>query len=1095
MKIMFCRLMVLAVAIGSLHAYAQNTNGTILGSVKDPTGAAISGARVVATNSGTQSTTRGTSTADGSFSLRVAPGVYALAVEAGGFKTYNVAGIRVQVNEDSRADVTLAVGQTSQVVNVTAINNNVDTTSSTLKEVIGEKTIEDMPLNGRNALQLMLLVPGVTRDPRANVTSGATYPGASGVSVDGTRSNSTNYILDGASDNDNYTNAPNPFPDPDALQEFSLQTNNFSAEFGRLAGGVVNAITKSGTNQLHGSAFEYIRNNAFNAANYFAAVKNGHKSDDGLKRNQFGGTLGGPIVIPKLYNGKDKSFFFVSYQETIIHQRPNASGAVVPDAKLRNGDFSELKTPLYVPYDAGRSTFAGNQIPQNLISPVAKALLAYIPVATAGTAKNAQAGQQIFYSSLNNTADGQLLVRLDHHIITNNSIYGTYWNSEQSAAPFLDPTNYLAYKNAGDWISRRYMGNDTQVFGPNLLNEALFSYSHDQYKNTPVYPSQTLPSLGVNVYVPPAQTDYQFNISSYFNLYTGDTNEFIRDEYQGIDTVRFTHGNHQMAFGAEYDYGTGDNINNYQQNPIYAFSASSYTPNPQTVATSTGNSFADFMLGRFSSFTQGAGEYKNTRFNHIAAFAEDTWKATPRLVLDIGVRYEPFFPYTDLHNKLAVWRPGEKSTLYPNAPAGVLFVGDPGIPKGGFSSGWTNVGPRVGFAYDAFGDGRTSVRGGYGIFFDQPNTITTNNQTDQAPFAPVIRLNGTTSNDVRSPYIGAVNPFPYPTPPSPSSTFPPYTSQYLYSANMRNGYVEAWNLQVQQEVGRDTVFSVGYAASMGVHLPIARELNAAVYIPGASTTANTNQRRPFAPALGSTTLLEPGASSNYNSLQFNLTRRFYKGFSILANYTFSKAIDISSDAKTLGQGLTIPTDPAFDRGPADFDRRHVVNVSTIWDIPMQLQNRFARAVIGGWESTAIANYTGGYPFSIYSGQDNALTGTGNQRADFVPAQTVSLGRRSTAASAKEWLNKAAFVPNTIGTYGDTGRNAYRGPAYTDIDTGLLKNIDLTERLNATLRFEAFNVLNHTNLSTPNNTVTNGGFAQITSAYDPRILQFAARLNW
>ena len=499
------------------------------------------------------------------------------------------------------------------------------------------------------------------------------------------------------------------------------------------------------------------------------------------------------------------------------------------------------------------------------------------------------------------------------------------------------------------------------------------------------------------------------------------------------------------------------------------------------------------MIGRFSTFTQGAGEYKNTRFNHYAAFLEDTWKATSRLVLNAGARYEPFLPYYDLNNKLAAYRPGQQSTLYPNAPPGVLFVGDPGIPHGGFSASYTNIAPRVGFAYDAFGDGKTSVRGGYGIFFDQPNTITTNNQTDQAPFAPVVTLNGTAANSVQNPFGGSTNPFPYPTPATSASTFPQYSFQYLYSARMRNAYTQAFNLQVQQDLGRGTIFSLAYAGSAATHLPVARELNPATYIPGASTTGNTNQRRPLAPALGSSTLLEAAGSSNYNSLQANIRRQFSSSFSLLANYSFSHAIDTASDTKTLGTSRTIPSNPNYDRGPANFDRRHVINFTSIWHIPQPFENRYARAVLGGWEHTTIANYTGGYPFSILSGQDNARTGTSGQRASIVPGQQVYLGKRSTALTQAGFFNTAAFVQPAVGTYGNTGRNAYRGPGFATVDMGLLKNIPINERIKGVFRFEAFNVFNHTNLSLPSSTFTAGNFAQITAANDPRVLQLALRL--
>ena len=1083
-------------ALLNAAARAQDLNGNIVGTAKDTTGAIVSSATVTATNQGTAARTAGNVLSDGSFVVKVPPGVYEVSVEALGFKSVRIAGLRVEVNSQSRADAILSVGNTAEVVNVQAVSNSVDTTTSTLKETIGEQTIEDAPLNGRNPISLILLVPGVVRDPRASVTSGNTYPGATGISINGNRSNTTNYILDGASNNDNYVNAPAPLPNPDALQEFSVQTNNFDAEFGRLPGGVVNAVTKSGVNQLHGSAFEYIRNNAFNAANYFAAVTNGVKTDDGLKRHQFGGTVGGPVFLSHLYDGRDKSFFFVSLQETLVHQRPNASSAVVPSAALRSGNFSSISTPLYIPYDPGRGTFTGNQIPT--ISPVARAILQFIPEAPAGTPINAQGGQTIFYRSLNNTSDLQLLARFDQHFGSKNTLYGTYIRSHQIAQPYLDPNNYLAYKNAGDWTYERYHASDTHVFSPNLLNQALFAYLHNRYKNTPVYPSASLPSLGVNAYVPPEQTEYQFTVSNYFTLYTGDTNEFIRDEYQGIDTLRWTKGRHEISFGGEYYFGTGDNINNFQQNPTYTYTAQSYTPNPNTLATSTGNAFADFLTSRFSTFLQGAGEYKNTRYNHFAVFAEDSWKVSPRLVLNAGVRYEPFLPYYDLNNKLAAYRPGVKSTLYPNAPLGIVFVGDPGIPKGGFNSSYKNFGPRVGIAYDVFGDGKTSFRTGYGIFYDQPNTITTNDQTDQAPFAPVLTLTGTATNSTEDPYAGATNPFPYPTPPSSSSSFPLYTSQYVYSAKLRNAYTQSWNVQIQQDLGHGTIFSLAYAASASTHLPIARELNAAVYIPGASTTANTNQRRPMAPALGSSTILEASGSSDYNSLQANLRRSFTNGISLLANYTFGKAIDSWSDTKTLGGARAIPTNSRYDRGPADFDRRHVINVTSFIRIPAPVHNGFEKAVLGGWEHTTIFNYTGGYPFSVLSGRDNALTGTPNQRVSVVPGVSPYLGKRSTAATQFLYLNPAAFVqPAQAGNYGNSGRNAYRGPAYTTLDMGLLKHFPVTERVTGVFRFEAFNVLNHTNLQVPSNTFSSGSFSQnqITSSYDPRILQLALRLSF
>src|SRR6266404_4618024 len=330
-------------ALYALAAYAQNTTGSIAGVIRDPAGGVIPGANVRATNTGTRAVFRTTTIGEGQYAIRTIPvGLYDLAVEAPGFKRFETTAIRVQVDELARVDAELSVGASTESVTVVGEVVTVDTESATLKSVVDQRRIEQLPLNGRNATQLIRSVVGVVYDPRADVTSGTTYPGISPVSVNGSRANATNYILDGANNNDHYSNAPNPMPNPDALQEFSVQTNNFGAEFGRQSGGIVNAVTKSGTNDYHGTLFEYVRNNALNAANFFAPVVNGAKLTDGLKRNQFGGTWGVPVTIPKLYQGRDRTFLFFAYQGTLTRHAPISSSVVVPTAAQRSGDFSAL---------------------------------------------------------------------------------------------------------------------------------------------------------------------------------------------------------------------------------------------------------------------------------------------------------------------------------------------------------------------------------------------------------------------------------------------------------------------------------------------------------------------------------------------------------------------------------------------------------------------------------------------------------------------------------------------------------------------------------------------------------------------------------
>jgi hypothetical protein len=457
------------------------------------------------------------------------------------------------------------------------------------------------------------------------------------------------------------------------------------------------------------------------------------------------------------------------------------------------------------------------------------------------------------------------------------------------------------------------------------------------------------------------------------------------------------------------------------------------------------------------------------------------------------LRWEPFFPYTDLNGRLAVLGYGQQSQRYANAPAGVLFPGDPGVPAGGYPITWHNFAPRVGFAWDVFGNGKTSVRGGYGIFYDQPDTLASNSQGDQAPFGTVLDTFGNATNNFANPYAGSINPFPAPLNPGKDAYFPQYSSQFLYSQDMRNPYVQSWNLTVERELFGGFIARVSYAGSKGTRLVAIRELNEAVYAPGA-TTSTTNQRRPFGPGLGSTGLVEPVGNSTFHALQFTMERRFAKGFSILANYQFGKSIDDSSANKGSAINRTDPNNQAFDKGRSDFDRRHVVNVSSLWEIPIKVQNRSVNAVIGGWSLNSILSLSSGFPLTITSGVDNAFTGTSGQRADLVGNPNLP-GDRTRAQQIAQWLNVAAFAPNAVGTFGSLGRNVFDGPGMATVDFGLAKSFKLAERAKLTFRAEAFNAFNRVNLQGPSTTMTSANFMKTTSAYDPRILQFALRLSW
>lgn len=1063
----FCAVLIMA---------QGSPTGTITGVTQDTAGASLPGSRVVATNTGTNATFEAVSDENGTYTLRSLPsGNYNVAVETKGFKKTTLTDVTVRVNEEIRLDVTLNVGSVTEEVTVTAEASLVNTTTSTLKTVIDERRINELPLNGRDPNALVQLVAGVQPDNRTSLTSGATYPGATSVSSNGGRGNTTNYILDGGSNNDSYSNQSNPTPNPDALQEFSVQTNNFSAEYGRNLGAVVNAVTKSGTNKFHGSAFEYVRNQDLNATNFFTPGKK-----DGLKRNQFGGTVGGPMPLPHFGeggpvfdSGRDRSFFFFSYQGTKTSQAPADQTAIVPTAAQRAGDFSSIATPLRNPFTG--QVFVNNQIPVSLFNPVSRQLLQYLPIPT-------DPSGLIRFAVPFKLDDNQYMLRLDHKFNEKNNLFGRYWVSKASTPPFLDPKNFLASAFGRVWKNTIVALNDTHVFSPRVVNNTVFTFNKTGNVNTHVYPP-SLQSMGANYYNDSAP-QIQLTVNNFFGINTGDTNTFARKEYQIANTTRITLDRHYISAGGDYSYGTNDIVNNFRANGQITFA---------NTAGFSGNGLADFFLGKFATFTQGVGEYKSTIVHSPGFFVQDDFRVNRKLTLNLGLRWDPFIPYTDKNDKIAGYRAGQKSVVYPNAPVGLIYPGDPGLPEGGYKPSLRNFGPRVGFAYDLTGDGKTSIRGGYGIFFDRPNAISTNSAANQAPFGTVLSFTGNNLNSLTDPYAGRDNPFPAnPNPPS-NVAFSLPVSVFSYAPDMRNASLQAYNISIEREIFPSYLVRVAYAGSKGSHLAIVREANAAVYAPGA-TTSTTNQRRPLAPVFGSIASVEATGSSTYNSLQTTLDKRFSRGFSILASYTLSKSVDESSENKQTGVVQTNPYDLSFDRGLANFHHRHRFTASFVYEIPGKYSQKFANALIGGWNLTGILTMQSGAPFTVFSGVDNARSGTGGQFADRIGDPNLP-GNRTRGERIQRWFNTAAFAPNALGTFGNAGRNTLIGPGFNSLNMGLHKNFPIRENVKLQFRFEAFNVLNNVNLNPPNSTQSSSLFGRITSAGDPRILQFALRLTF
>lgn len=1048
---------------------AQTTTGGIVGVVKDADGGAVPGATAKAVNTATNAEFSTVSGDTGQYVLRGLPvGPYTLTVELSGFQTFKRTDIVVRVNEEVRIDPALVIGAITETVVISGVVASVDTSSSTLKAVVDQQRIESLPLNGRNPTALLQTLSSVQVDP-TSMTSGATYPGVTAVSSNGARGNTTNYILDGGSNNDHYSNAPNPMPNPDALQEFSVQTNNFSAEYGRNVGAIVNAVTRSGTNQFHGLAFGYLRDYNLNATNFFTPGVN-----DGLKRKQYGGTFGGAIK-------QNRTFFFSSYQGTNEKRTPRDNTTLVPTAAQRAGDFSALLPTRQLRNPLTGQPFPNNQIPASMISPVAAKILAdWVPV------PNGRAGDSanlLRYALPSNQNDHQFLTRVDHRFSDNHQIYGRGWVSRASVPENLSAGNIFTSAFGRTWNNTIYSVNDNYTINSRMLNNLVVTFNQTNNDNFQSYPPDYR-SLGITNVYNDATPQWYFAASGYFTINSGDTNQFNRREIQIVDTVRMTMDKHEVALGIDYSYGTGDIVNNFRANGRYTFNGA---------APFTGDSLADFMIGKFQSFEQGIGEYKNTTMHFFSAFVNDTYRLNPNLTLSLGVRWDPFIPYGDKNNRLAGFRAGQQSTVYTNAPVGAVFPGDANFPKSGYEATWGNIGPRVGFAYDPFGDGKSSIRAGYGIFYDKPNTIATNSPANQGPFGTVVRIDGNANNSIVDPFVGTTNPFPadpFDVPSNVSFVLP--HTMFVYSPDMTNGRLQSWHVTAEREILPSYLVRVAYAGSEGDNLVLGREINPAVYSVGAQTST-TNQRRPLFPNFGTITQIEPSGRSSYHSLQVTLDKRISDGFSLYAGYTLSKTMDNSSEAKQTGATVTNPADVEFDWGPSNADRRHRFVASFLYELP-SFQNRALDSVIGDWSLTGIMTLQSGLPFNVVSGVDNARTGTGGQRADQIGDPNLP-SDRSRDEQIRQWFNTSAFTANALGTFGNIERNSLRGPGYANVDMGLHKNFPITQSFKLQFRAEAFNVFNRVNFNNPNSDRNNANFGRILTAMDPRILQFALRASF
>ena len=1057
-------------------------NAQIHGVVTDSSGAVVKDAQIKATQTDTGQARTTVSDSDGSYVLPNLPvGPYHLQVTSPAFKSFVQTGIILQVGNNVQINIDLQVGAVSQEVRVSANAAMVETQDTSISEVMDQRRIIDLPLNGRQATDLILLSGGAAMPPNSSrVITTHDYANAVGVSVAGGQINGNNYLLDGGDHNDSHSNVNLPFPFPDALQEFSVQTSGVSARYGLHPGSVVNVVTRSGTNRFHGNLFEFVRNGAFNARNFFAPTQ------DTLRRNQFGGTVGGPIK-------KDKLFIFSGYQATRARTAPPQSiGYVATQASLA-GDFSAIESADCQSNKKGVSLmnpstgqpFPNNFISPSLFSPQALALAKLIPVAGDPCGR-------LVYSVPSPNNENQYIGRADWLQSSSHTLYGRYFIADFDN-PYFYRGNVLTTTRSGlEERAQSVTLGDQYTLGPTVINSfhGTFARLAINRDSAPDLPSPV--KLGVNMFnFSPHFID--LSVSSHFSVGGGSNAPayFIRNQYQYADDMDVVRGRHHLTFGGQILAIQMNEVNIGSSNGSFTFNGSL-----------TNDALADFLIGRPSSVSVGNPAQIALREKYTGLYFQDDVQVTKRLNLHAGVRWDPFFPETDAAGRgqffsLPAFIAGQKTGKYDNAPPGLLYYGDPGIPVGYARKRYGNFAPRFGLAWDPRGNGKQSVRASYGIFYDFPESYTMRDWALSSPWGNQVNLPAPAGGfgNPFATYPGG-NPFPTPYPPAKNAAFSQQGVYINLPMDLHQPYMQQWDLSLQRELQGDWLVSATYLGSKTTHLRSSTEQNPAFYGPGA-TLSNTNQRRmlyrlnPTSGAYYSTiTLLDDGVNTNYNAMRLSLQHRFSRNFTLLSVYTYSHCLQ---DAEPIANRVTgnqyqNPYNRNADHGPCDFDLRHNFVSSFVYESP-KFANRATNLMLGSWQFSFLMTAHAGFPFTPVTGVDASLSGVGLDRPNVVGNPYV----RNT--KTLQWVNGAAFVPNPAGTFGNAGYNSLLGPALFNLDTNLTRLFKIRESQRFELRFEFFNVLNHTNFANPVNNLRSGTFGVIQSAGDPRILQFAVKYSF
>jgi hypothetical protein len=1123
----------------AMPARAQQGRASINGTVTDQTGALVDGAVITAKET-TTGQARSTTSDKGTYSLPLLPlGTYTLSCTHSGFSTAVHPDVTLTVDQLATVDFSLRVGDVNQSVEVAASAEALNTTNGELGQVLDKQAIVELPLNGRNPATLVFLSPGAVDGLKTNAFTRqdfTTFPSESGASANGGRQGSTYYMLDGANNMDNYGNLAMAFPNPDATQEFQVISNNFDAQYGFSPGAVVSIATRSGTNSWHGDAFEFLRNDKLNARDFFAHTR------DSLKRNQFGASAGGKII-------RDKLFIFGNYQGTTERQIVNGQNANVPSNANLNGDFSTYLTgqmtnpcgaggPANLNFDTGqifnpntaqfftcpggsanagqqvvvKTPFPGNQIPTSMFDPVSLKFESVLPHTNDPLGLVNLAGRS---SSQNYD---EFTIRPDWYISSTQHLSGRVFY-DRFSHPYFNGNGDILLADRS-WLApfQNYGGNWLWNIKPNLISNLVVGYDRlnsfsEPGLRTPDGKGVCYSCFGVNV-AEPTSTPPGIDLLAFGGVWVGqNTNLINRHNVSISETVNWTHGKHMVVAGVNVLNQYWEEGTDWLALPLIQFSGQF-----------TGQPFADFLLGKASSFEQGAGEYNEVRGTSWAGFVQDTIRLGPSLTLNVGARWEPYFAFTPTGGRISMFRPGEQSTRYPNAPQGLVYPGDPGVPSKGTPNDIPVISPRLSIAYQPKALPNTVIRSAFGMFAAPFEMSFYNHAADTAPFSPTYSFGPTTTG---GPVYPGGTPIPFDNPWSVyeptgyKSPFPPFASpnyspgssvpfvtpvfvQDSFVPDFRIGRVMSWNLSVEHQFQNDIVLKAAYVGSESYHLPTPIDLNPGIY----STNPNLDGLRAYSNfqsvlAYGSWT------TASYNSMQLTFEKKFSHGLQFTANYTWAKNIDTATQSSLAFVGsVPDPFNLNFNRGLSDLNYPQLLNAFWVYQTPaLGGMNPIVRGMFGSWEVSGVWHLQSGDPISVYggNGNDNSQAHIYADRADY-NGQPLNVHQGSKSQWLNKYFNTAAFTTNAPGTFGNSGRNIMQGPGVNNLDFALMKNFPFRERYKLQFRWEAFNLLNRPMFADPDTTVTDSAFGMITNSkgygneqfffgYPSRTMQAALKFYW